>query len=73
VSRWYVDTSAAMKLIVDEAESDAAASAIDAERPDLVACILLETELRRAVDRYAALTQEAVTGSSTASACTSFR
>ena len=62
MTRWYLDTSAAIKLIVDEAESDALAAAIDAELPDLVACTLLETELRRAVHRDGALTQEAVTG-----------
>jgi hypothetical protein len=51
-----------MKLIVEEAESDALAGEIDSELPDLVACLLLETELRRAVHRDPGLTQEAVTG-----------
>jgi uncharacterized protein len=50
-----------MKLIVEEVESDALASAINAETPDLVACVLLETELRRAVHRIPGPTQEAVT------------
>jgi predicted nucleic acid-binding protein len=61
VSRWYLDMSAALKLIVDEVESDALARAVDRELPDLVACWLLETELRRAVPRDAALSQELVT------------
>jgi predicted nucleic acid-binding protein len=50
-----------MKLVAEEPESEALAGAIDVEQPDLVACLLLETELRRAVHRDAALTQELVT------------
>lgn len=46
---------------MQEAESDALAEALDAAQPDLVACLLLETELRRAVHRDDGLTQEAVT------------
>ncbi len=46
---------------MQEAESDALADAVDAAQPELVACLLLETELRRAVHRDDALTQEAVT------------
>jgi uncharacterized protein len=61
VTRWYIDTSAAVKLLAEEPESSALARAIDAEQPDLVACLLLETELRRTVHRDAALTQELVT------------
>jgi uncharacterized protein len=61
VSIWYLDTSAALKLLVEEAESDALARAIDREGPDLVACWLLETEMRRAAHREPALTQQAVT------------
>ena len=45
---------------VEEGESNALAEAIDSEQPDLVACLLLETELRRAAHRDEALTQEAV-------------
>lgn len=56
MSVWYLDTSAALKLLVEEAESDALARAVDAEQPDLVACWLLDTELRRAVHRTAGLT-----------------
>lgn len=56
MSVWYLDTSAALKLLVEEAESDALARAVDAEQPDLVACWLLGTELRRAVHRTVGLT-----------------
>lgn len=55
MSRWYLDTSAAMKLIADEPESAALARTIDDEQPHLVASLLLETELRRAVHRDPAL------------------
>jgi predicted nucleic acid-binding protein len=60
VSRWYLDTSAALKLLVEEAESDALARQVDAAAPELVACWLLETELRRAAQREPALTQQDV-------------
>lgn len=60
MTRWYLDTSAAIKLLVDERESEALAVAIDSAEPDLVACLLLETELRRVVHRLPALTQQAV-------------
>lgn len=60
MSRWYLDTSAALKLLVEEAESDALAREIDAAAPDLVACWLLETELRRAAQREPVLTQQDV-------------
>lgn len=55
---WYLDTSAAIKLLVVEAETDALSAVLTAEEPDLVACYLLETELRRAVARYDDLTQQ---------------
>ena len=61
MSRWYVDTSAAMKLLVEESESDVLARAVDDERPDLVSSLLVETELRRAAQRAPALTQDRVT------------
>ena len=61
MSRWYLDTSAALKLLVDEQESDALGHAIDDGRPDLVSSWLLETELRRAGRRAPALAQELVT------------
>lgn len=55
-----MDTSAALKLVVDEAESGALAGRLDADDPDLVACLLLETELRRAAQRHDALSQALV-------------
>lgn len=58
---WYLDPSAALKLIVDEAESDALARRIDEEQPDLVACWLLDTELRRAAHRAPQVTQPLIT------------
>jgi predicted nucleic acid-binding protein len=61
VSRCYLDTSAAAKLLVQEAESDALAAELRSNRPELVACLLLETELRRLVARESVLTQKAVT------------
>ena len=60
MSRWYLDTSAALKLLLDEAESDALARAIDDAGPELAACWLLETEMRRAAHREPALSQAAV-------------
>ncbi len=60
MSRWYLDTSAALKLMVEQAESSALAERLDTESADLVACLLLETELRRAAHRHAGLTQELV-------------
>lgn len=60
MSLWYLDTSAALKLLVEEDESEALARAIDGASPDLVGCWLLDTELRRAAQRDTALTQEGV-------------
>lgn len=60
MSLWYLDTSAALKLVVEEPESEALARAIDHAQPDLVACWLLETEMRRAAQRETALTQQIV-------------
>lgn len=57
MSRWYIDTSAALKLLVTEAQTVALTSVLVTEQPDLVACYLLETELRRAVQRYDQLSQ----------------
>ena len=48
VKLWYLDTSAAMKLIAQEKESDALDEAIVTESPALFSSTLLETELRRA-------------------------
>lgn len=61
MTRWYVDTSAALKLLVEEVESTALAETLDDESPALVSCLLLETELRRAVARAPQLTQTVVT------------
>jgi predicted nucleic acid-binding protein len=43
----YLDTSAAVKLLVEEAESAALAQYLDQPDVETVACLLLETELRR--------------------------
>lgn len=51
MSTWYLDTSACLKLLVEEPESEPLAAALDAEAPGAVACWLLETELRRAAHR----------------------
>lgn len=53
----YLDTSAAMKLLVDEAESDALATYLQspgggADVPVLVASWLLHAELHRAANRH---------------------
>lgn len=61
MTRWYVDTSAATKLLVNEEESEALARELDAKQPELVACYPLETEVRRVVHRIEALTHEAAT------------
>lgn len=46
----YLDTSAAVKLVVEDAESAALVRWVD-DHPDLVGTLLLETELRRAATR----------------------
>lgn len=56
---WYIDTSAALKLLIAETESDVLARALDEQQPELAAGYLLETEVRRAVQRVNSLTQEA--------------
>jgi len=61
MSAWYLDTSAALKLLVAEAESAALVRTIQDEAPDLVACLLLETELRRAVPQLPAISHDHVT------------
>lgn len=60
MSRWYLDTSAALKLLVEEAESVALTAVLDEESRELVSCLLLETELRRVVAREPGLTQAVV-------------
>lgn len=51
--RYYVDASAAVKLVVDEAESLTLRAYLDdpIKRGEVYSAILLETELRRAVLR----------------------
>lgn len=61
MSRWYLDTSAALKLLIEEPESGVLAEMVDRAGPELVACMLLETELRRAAQRIGELAQENVT------------
>ncbi|GAA4386003.1 type II toxin-antitoxin system VapC family toxin [Tsukamurella soli] len=61
MSRWYLDTSAAAKLLRTEVESAALARELDTMGPELVACYLLETEMRRIVGREAGVTHAAVT------------
>ncbi|WP_413248706.1 type II toxin-antitoxin system VapC family toxin [Sinomonas flava] len=58
---WYLDTSAALKLVIEEPESAALAMAIDGAGAELAACRLLETEMRRAAQRVSGLHQDAVT------------
>lgn len=49
--RIYIDSSAAAKLFVDEAESDLLAAFCDRPEVEMVATDLLETELRRLAHR----------------------
>lgn len=58
---WYLDTSAAAKLIVKERESSALILAIQTDQPRLVSSVLPETELRRAALRNPAVKQGDVT------------
>ncbi len=62
MTTWYVDTSAALKLILREPESASLIEAIAGARPALVGSNLLETELRRAAHRSTVLTQRHVSG-----------
>lgn len=59
--RWYLDTSAALKLLLVEEESEHLAIAVRDENASLVGTRLLETELRRAAHRSTALHQDHVT------------
>ncbi len=58
---WYADTSAALKLVLEEAESSALAAAIADGRATLIGTRLLETEMRRAAHRSPDLDQAEVT------------
>lgn len=52
MTRFYLDTSAAAKLLVEEAESAQLAAWADGAEVGLVATHLLETELRRFASRH---------------------
>lgn len=58
---WYLDTSAALKLVAVEQESAALAEAIETAGARLVGTRLLETEMRRAAHRAPGLHQDQVT------------
>lgn len=53
MTRFYLDASAAAKLLVEEPESAAFVKWADGDSVELVATLLLETELRRLATRYA--------------------
>lgn len=55
----YLDSSAAVKLVVDEPESEVLAQWLN-EHPELVGTLLVETEVRRAARRVG-VSQAAVT------------
>lgn len=61
MSRWDLETSAAVKHLVKESESAGLIHMINHERPALISSLLLETELRRTVHRIPALAQDMVT------------
>lgn len=52
MSGLYLDTSAAAKLLVEEAESRALTGFLQAAAEPIVATVLLETELRRLAARH---------------------
>ena len=58
--RVYLDSSAAIKLVVDESESADLSAFIDRNSLRLIGSLLLVTELRRATYRIPELTQDAV-------------
>lgn len=58
---WYVDTSAAVKFLLDEPESAALANAVDRADITLAGCWLVETELRRIAHRVPTVSQSMVT------------
>lgn len=60
MTRWYLDTSAAAKLLVQEEESSRLAERLDASDAELCAGMLLETELRRFAQRLEVVSQSAV-------------
>lgn len=58
--RWYLDTSAALTLIFEEPESAALAELVAGQEAELVGSRLLETELRRSIQRVSGVSQETV-------------
>ncbi|MFT4212655.1 MAG: type II toxin-antitoxin system VapC family toxin [Microbacterium sp.] len=52
MTRAYLDTSAAGKLLIDEDESAALAAWIEENDAELVSTLLVETELRRVAARH---------------------
>lgn len=60
MSAWYFDTSAALKLLLREAESPQLVAAIRNINPQLYISDLGVTELRRAAQRETNLTQQIV-------------
>ncbi|MFT4298243.1 MAG: type II toxin-antitoxin system VapC family toxin [Aeromicrobium sp.] len=60
MSRWLLDSSAALKLVLEEDESAALAAILDGFDGDLVGCWLLETEVRRAAQHVESLDQSMV-------------
>ncbi len=61
MKRWLIDTSAALKLLIEEPESAALAHTLDAFDGEVASSWLLETEMRRCVYRIDALDQAMVT------------
>lgn len=61
MKRWLIDTSAALKLVIEEPESAALAQSLDAFDGEVMSSWLLETEMRRAVHRNDGLEQSVVT------------
>ncbi|MFT3942731.1 MAG: type II toxin-antitoxin system VapC family toxin [Ancrocorticia sp.] len=61
MTSWYLDTSAAIKLIQREAESEQLIAEIHRQEPTLMSSRLLETELRRAIQRSSSLEQRDAT------------
>lgn len=58
---WYVDTSAATKLLLEEQESPELVDVLERDQITLAGTWLVETELRRVVNRVPALSQSMVT------------
>lgn len=61
MATWYVDTSAACKMLLEERESSELIEVIEREEIRLAATWLVETELRRVANRVPALSQAMVT------------